>query len=1158
MKGKKIIVPALAAMLGISGATVATVNNIKVFADNADYVGDTIAINGFVSSVKVGEEWTAPTAEGAEYTLTNSVGKSVKTQYAVDGQPNKYIFTSSGTYILQYTKTTNGVTTTSEPMYISVEQAEYDVAVLKNSQHVLPSTVAPNTTLTFAVPTTTYDGEEEKYYTVSEGTVSHNTIENRDVRISIYNQSNSLVYSSADHVGEAKVDSDGNVYFEYTPTTAGQYYVYYDILEGDSVQKRVSTNFAVKENFDSSTIELAMPEATKLSSTSIVLGKETTLPEAKVKDRTSGNYVDAYVVVTITHYNTDGTVDTDTVTDYKYTFEKAGDYTISYKASIPVFGIETEIAKSYSVKNVTDSTYPDVYIVNNYTVDDNGIITNVAGSEYSAEDLKDQDKLLEALGDLSYDIPSTVVLQGGKATVTIPAMFALDNVSDYNKIKYTRSIYNGSSLKQIDSEETLGQAVEYEFTQAGEYSVWFKAVDEANTSADKGTTRKITINVVEADDVDESARPTINTEVTNSTTSAVDKYVFAVPTATDQYDKMVKVTTEYQFDGDSSFVELTETNDNGKYEIPLQVGKSTLTIKITATADALTGEPRVTTMTRTIKLPSALAEGSNLAFDEDGTVANYLTNLTSANQDLLVEGQENLFEKGNIYLPAMTVSNNGTNDISMSVIVRDKDGNQKDVYNSFVTTSGNNKTIQGGYFNANAKGTYTVTYIAKETGVQNVDGVNRQVSNLVSKTFIININGITTNQIVISSWDSVSTIALNEHFDVPTADLYVDGVKVDVNDDTAEGEKYTTTWRLYQGPKYFESLEAYREHMGYDKQDETLTQTDLDNAYREWKEANPMNTPADISETGFTPVVEGTYYIEYVAYKDGTEIARLLKTVVAEDQRDYAIRFENESLYNKNYDSYDFDAEEKSPIAVPNITVYDKNDNNNNVMNCTVEVTCTNSSGKEQTSDNFYYNEETGDYRLIPSKNDTYTITYKVRNENGTPVVSDTWIVTVGDVSAPVLTFKDEDERNSVIKSEITLGEKFTLDTESLKDYVDEDKSAWDDITITVRMQDSSGNVINNTFNNADGEKHPTFSVTPSSTGDYTVYITLKDSVGNSKSYNYTVTVSDEEAGSTNVGTIVGTVLIVLSLILLGGVIAYFVVTGNKKNGKKSKKTNKK
>ena len=1146
MKAKKIIVPALAAMLGVSGATVATVQQISVYAEDGQYTGETISVTGFVSSVKVGEEWTVPQATaGATYTLTNSVGADVTKQYAVDGQPGHYIFGKSGTYVLKYTLTKNGVTTTTEPMYINVESAEYTVTTLSNTQHVLPGTVAPNTKLTFAVPTTTYDGEEQQYYTVSEGSVSHNAIDGRDVVISVYDQTNSPVYTSKGREGEAKVDSTGHVYFEYTPTTAGKYYVYYDIVDADIVQDRVSTNFVVKEGYDSSKIDLAMPEASKLSNTSIVLGKETTLPTAKVKDRNTGNYVDAYVEITITHYNTDGTKDVDVVTDYKYTFTKTGDYTISYKASIPVFGITTSTAKSYNVLNVTDSTHPEVYIVNNYQVDNNGLVTSVDGSsDLTATDFEDQDVLLKALGDATYKIPSTVVLGSDGATVTIPAMFATDNLSAYNKIKLTRSIYNGSSLKQIGEDKSAGEPIEYTFTEAGDYAIWFKAVDEANSAADQGTTKKITIKVVEESDIDDNtAKPVINTEVTNSSTSVTDKYVFAVPTATASYDDLVEVKTEYKFD-EGEFTTLTETNKEGKYEIPLQVGKSKLIIQITATADDLGAGPRTNTITRTITLPKELQQGSNLDFDTT-TVTNYLTELKSANADLLVQGQENLFEKGNIYLPSMKVSNNGTNEIAMSVIVRDKDDNQKDVYNSYVVTEGNAKTIQGGFFSANAKGTYTVTYIAKETGVKNIDGVNRQVSNIVTKTFIVNINGITTNQIVLSSWDSISTIALYEHFDVPTAELYVDGEKVEVND----GGNYKTTWRMYQGPAHFESLEAYKEHMG----DDSLDETDLQNAYKAWKETHPMNTPVDISEEGFTPIVEGTYWIEYVAYNGSEEIARLQKTVVAEDMREYEIVFDNSKEYFKDYESYDFDSAE--PIAVPTVSV--KDNNGSAVVNCTVEVTCVNRKGKEVSADVFYYDDVAGDYKLVPTTNDVYKVTYKVRDENGKPVVTGTWEVTVGDVVAPQLSYDDE-QIESVIKSSITIGEKFTLDTEALKDYVDEDKSSWENITITVTMQDASGNNVPNTYNNEDGELHPTFEATLKSTGTYTLKITLQDELKNTSiPYNFTITVNGDEAGSNNVGTVVGTVLIVLSLILLGGVIAYFVVT-SRKGGKKSKKTNKK
>ena len=87
-------------------------------------------------------------------------------------------------------------------------------------------------------------------------------------------------------------------------------------------------------------------------------------------------------------------------------------------------------------------------------------------------------------------------------------------------------------------------------------------------------------------------------------------------------------------------------------------------------------------------------------------------------------------------------------------------------------------------------------------------------------------------------------------------------------------------------------------------------------------------------------------------------------------------------------------------------------------------------------------------------------------------------------------------------------------------------------------------------------------------TGEYTFTIKLKDTAGNStnNTYKYTITVKDSDTKTnTNKDTsVVGTVLIVLSVVILAGVVAYFVITTKKVDkkaveakDKKDKKNNK-
>ena len=68
--------------------------------------------------------------------------------------------------------------------------------------------------------------------------------------------------------------------------------------------------------------------------------------------------------------------------------------------------------------------------------------------------------------------------------------------------------------------------------------------------------------------------------------------------------------------------------------------------------------------------------------------------------------------------------------------------------------------------------------------------------------------------------------------------------------------------------------------------------------------------------------------------------------------------------------------------------------------------------------------------------------------------------------------------------------------------------------------------------------------------------LTVKDEVGNSKVYSYTINVPAEEADENKVSPVLGTVLVVLSVVVLAGVVVYFVASSKKKSSKKTSKKN--
>ena len=96
---------------------------------------------------------------------------------------------------------------------------------------------------------------------------------------------------------------------------------------------------------------------------------------------------------------------------------------------------------------------------------------------------------------------------------------------------------------------------------------------------------------------------------------------------------------------------------------------------------------------------------------------------------------------------------------------------------------------------------------------------------------------------------------------------------------------------------------------------------------------------------------------------------------------------------------------------------------------------------------------------------------------------------------------------------------------------------------------------VTNLGDEADNEYKWTFN----QTGDYTLQIVIRDEAGNTNSsYSYKINVPADKTEEETISPVVGTILIVLSVLLCAGVVTYFVVSNLRKGKMKSKKATKK
>ena len=109
------------------------------------------------------------------------------------------------------------------------------------------------------------------------------------------------------------------------------------------------------------------------------------------------------------------------------------------------------------------------------------------------------------------------------------------------------------------------------------------------------------------------------------------------------------------------------------------------------------------------------------------------------------------------------------------------------------------------------------------------------------------------------------------------------------------------------------------------------------------------------------------------------------------------------------------------------------------------------------------------------------------------------------------------------------------------------------DYTVTVNLYNSASSVVANEYKDRNDN---TYRWKFEESGTYELRIVVTDKAGNKTTKSYNIVVASEEANTSKVSPVVGTILIVISSLILVGVVAYFIISGRKKaNQKGSRKS---
>jgi len=458
------------------------------------------------------------------------------------------------------------------------------------------------------------------------------------------------------------------------------------------------------------------------------------------------------------------------------------------------------------------------------------------------------------------------------------------------------------------------------------------------------------------------------------------------------------------------------------------------------------------------------------------------------------------FDQGNNALSLPAVKFNDTDEnLRITLTITDRDGNtvSKESYERIEKTpvmSGKD-IVSWDYV------VYNASFRMSSYGMHTITyRAEDSAGNVVVKSFGVVINDKTAPTIVIDDEDKYGVdIEVGDFFEVPLGSLVKD------NDDNIGGE---VNWDV----------------------------TCSTGAY------------CEVSSTGFTPLTEGTFYIKYKG-KDDADNSQTLEDntlffVTAKDTTAPVLN-DDSSYILPATKAWKADANGEVEVTIPKMYATDPIRNEAVKVDVTVETP----NGKSVTIEDYADADKSDRQYFMASAQGVYKITYTATDDAGNKT-SYPMEIALGDCEAP--TIKWQDEENDIPK-EMKLNDVFELKLSHLTitDKVTTDANYLQD-KMTITMVKPGGATASN-----EGSSK-SYKWTLSETGTYVLKITVRDEAGMKETYEYEINVTAEEVEEDKISSKVGIALAVVSVVILGGVIVYFVVTSRNKAPAKPKKANKK
>ena len=1046
----KFIVTAIMAIMLLFGfalpSSIVLANIQRYESINVQAATNEITVSGIKKSYNLGDTMQIPTGNGAEVIVKDPRGADVELGDP-DGDHYNIVANYAGDYSVEYRQ---GNSTTGE-IYITVSSSTPSFNFNTTNKKLIPSEIATNTNVVFPNPEVLdEDGE------VIDGATATLTIRKA---------------GSSTPLTTTRVEEEGQSFESYNFTEEGVYSVVYSYRGTGYNYIDQKYTIEVEEGYQDD-VDLTFTLDSSLP-TSLIQGVETELPTVTGHDRNNNNAtVDVIATVNVEYLNSDGTYTAVEVNDYKFTPPYAGTYRIRYMVT-DFYGNTYE--RVYDpINDVRDSRAPTIQIVNDYELEEDGSVS--------------QDTI-DAFQDLSSQIPS-IVATG--TTVTLPAIYASDNVANFADLSLRRLIKDGTDqIANLDdtsndayAENVINHSVQYTFENEGTYTIVYKASDATNTTVDS----LYSFTIVVRDGFNDTVAPTITVRefATNESGASIDTAEpgqtirIVKPTVVDYEDPAdasnratndtrptLKVYAQIGSLGERTELTLSEDETYYEYTIPKDASEDLI---ITYMAkDCSNNEGNGTN-------PDGLVRTLDIINTNENTLPEItgVSTLPEINQYDTISLNGNTQSVGEGSATPIVITDDVDTNVQFKIIVAllDGDSNISEIvddglsYTSTLTKApegGSTRTITSANFVANRAGNYVVNYIAYD-----------HAGNYTVQTATFSVVSKATPVLVVN--DYTTEMELGQAF-IPQARLYIDG-QID------EGATIETT------------------------------------------------VEGDINQIGTVKVTYSGTGSNQVAAEEVTI------SITIKDSVDPTIIIDGEV---PAYADLVRDAEDNTLYQEIQLPGFSATDSGSRVDRSTYKITVKNSNDVEVAS-----TTSASGLAFRPTGDGKYTVEYSVSDYAGN-AVTQTYTISVGDVDRPTLTINT----NIATDAKLSNGSySLNIDTSkiTITDTVNGEETTLDnDDYLSVTVTNSSGSTIE-----ADEDTNYVFTLTEA--GEYTITITAEDRAGNTRTETYTLDLAADDNNASTTTEVLGTILLVIAILVLIGVVWYFVKPAPKSKKDKNKK----